>query len=127
MVGVFVFGYLTCKVFYYFKSARLSIQLIQISNLVSLFLLTRALENFEYSRSLCLKDLRKKDISERNLKIYEENLDLEIETFKSRSISLLLEVHPDFFQGIAPYTDWKSAMNYLESNRNVIVGTYLVK
>jgi hypothetical protein len=127
MTLVFIFGYLTCKVFYYLKSARLSIQLIQMSNLVSLFLLTRALENFEHSRVLCLKDLREKDISERNLKIYEENLDLEIELFKKRSISLLLEVHPDFFQGVVPYTDWSSAMNYLESNRNVIMSTYLEK
>jgi hypothetical protein len=127
MTLVFIFGYLTCKVFYYLKSARLSIQLIQTSNLVSLFLLTRALENFEHSRALCLKDLRGKDISERNLKIYEENLDLEIELFKKRSISLLLEVHPDFFQEVAPYTDWRSAMNYLESNRNVIMGAYLGK
>ena len=124
---MFIFGYMTCKAFYYLKSVRVSIQLIHTSNLVSLFLLTRALENFEYSRMLCLKDLRERETSERNLKIYEENLNQEIEVFKKKSISLLLEVHPDFFKDIIPYTDWKSGMKYLESNKNVIVETYLRK
>tara|TARA_R100000152_G_C6616047_1_gene68295 strand:+ start:286 stop:519 length:234 start_codon:yes stop_codon:yes gene_type:complete len=76
---------------------------------------------------LCLKDLRERETSERNLKIYEENLNQEIEVFKKKSISLLLEVHPDFFKDIIPYTDWKSGMKYLESNKNVIVETYLRK
>jgi len=125
MTLVFIFGYMTCKAFYYLKSARVSIQLIHTSNLVSLFLLTRALENFEYSRMLCLKDLREREVSERNLKIYEENLNQEIEVFKKKSISLLLKVHPDFFKDVIPYTDWESGMKYLESNKNVIVETYL--
>jgi len=125
MTLVFIFGYVTCSAFYYFKAARTSIQLIQLSNLVSLFLLSRALENFEYSRALCLKDLHKRETSERNLKIYEENLNQEIDTFKRQSISLLLEVHPDFFQSVVPYSDWASAMKYLESNKNVIMTTYL--
>ena len=75
---VFVFGYLTCKVFYYFRSGRLGVTLLRLGNLYSIYLLTRALENFEYSKHACLNDLRKNDTSERNIKIYETNLSEEI-------------------------------------------------
>tara|TARA_R100000995_G_scaffold81486_1_gene54334 strand:- start:433 stop:807 length:375 start_codon:yes stop_codon:yes gene_type:complete len=124
---MFVFGYVTCKMLYYIRATRISIQLLQLSNLVSLFLLTRALENFEHSRALCLKDLKQRDASERNIDIYKSNLNEEIESFKNKSISGLLELHPDFFKQVIPYDDWDSAMKYLESNKNVIVTTYLQK
>ena len=127
MVLMFVFGYVTCKMLYYIRATRVSIQLLQLSNLVSLFLLTRALENFERSRYLCLQDLKKRETSERNIEIYKNNLEEEISAFKSKSISGLLELHPDFFKQVVPYDDWDSAMKYLESNKNVIVTTYLQK
>lgn len=124
---MFVFGYVTCKLFYYARSARISVQLLQLSNLVSLYLLTRALESFEQSRHMFLNDLKKSDISERNLEIYENNLEEEIEMFKDKSISKLLEIHPEFFKQIIPYNDWDSAMKYLETNKNVVLTAYLHK
>jgi len=127
MVLMFVFGYVTCKLFYYLRSTRVSIQLLQIANLVSLFLLTRALEKFEYTKVLYLKDLKERETSERNIEIYKNNLNNEIETFKRQSVSALLELHPQFFKDVIPYHDWDSAMKYLESNKNVILTTYLQK
>ena len=124
---MFVFGYMSCKLLYYLRASRLSIQLLHISNLVSLFLLTRALEKFEYAKTLYLKDLKERDTSERNIEIYKNNLNIEIETFKKQSIASLLELHPQFFKEVVPYHDWDSAMKYLESNKNVILATYLQK
>tara|TARA_B100000700_G_C14536227_1_gene619878 strand:+ start:167 stop:451 length:285 start_codon:yes stop_codon:yes gene_type:complete len=94
---------------------------------VSLFLLTRALEKFEYAKALYLKDLKDRETSERNIEIYKNNLNSEIETFKRQSVSALLELHPQFFKDVIPYHDWDSAMKYLESNKNVILTTYLQK
>ena len=122
---VFVFGYLTCKVFYYFRAARLSVALMRLGNLYSLYLLTRALENFEHSKHTCLNDLKKSETSERNIKIYETNLDAEIETFKRKSIEALMDAHPQFFERTLAYEDWESAMKFLEQNKDLIISGYL--
>jgi len=124
MVLMFVLGYLTCKTFYYLRSARLGITLIQTSNLFSLFILARALENYEISRTLCLADLKRKNMSERNLDIYKENLQREVDSFKKKSIDSLLAAHPHFFKSVTNYNDWDSGMKFLEDHRDLIIKSY---
>jgi hypothetical protein len=121
MFLMYVFGYVTCKTFYYLKAARLGVTLIQTANLFSLFLLTRALENYEISRALCLNDLKQKNLSKENLEIYEANLQAEIDIFKRKSIASLIDSHPDFFESAMGYNDWESGMKFLEDNRDLII------
>jgi len=124
MFLMYVFGYVTCKTFYYLKATRLGVTLIQTANLFSLLLLTRALENYEVSRALCLNDLKQKNLSKENLETYEANLQAEIDIFKRKSIASLIDSHPDFFESVLDYNDWESGMVYLEQKRDLIINAY---
>ena len=124
MFLMYVFGYVTCRTFYYLKATRLGVTLIQTANLFSLLLLTRALENYEISRTLCLNDLKQKNLSKENLETYEANLQAEIDIFKRKSIASLIDSHPDFFESVLDYNDWESGMVYLEQKRDLIINAY---
>lgn len=124
MFLMYVFGYITCKTFYYLNSSRLSVMLIQTANVFSLFLLARALENYEVSRSLCLKDLKQKNLSKENFKVYETNLQTEIDNFKNKSIASLVDLHQGIFENVIDHDDWESGMIYLEQNRDLIINAY---
>ena len=125
MFLVFVLGYLTCRVVHYLLAGRQVTAMLGIGHLYSLYLLTRALESYEYSRGLFLKDLRKSDMSESNIAIYERHLEEEIERFKRKSIQSLLESQPEMLEHMAPYKDWKSGMLFLEENKELITTGYL--
>ena len=124
MFLIYVFGYMTCKTFYYLKASQLGVTLIQTANVFSLFLLTRALENYEVSRARCLNDLKQKNLSKKNLEVYETNLKTEVDNFKRKSITSLVGSHPDFFQYVLDYNDWESGMKFLEDNRDLIINAY---
>tara|TARA_R110000824_G_scaffold393882_1_gene593316 strand:+ start:1175 stop:1480 length:306 start_codon:yes stop_codon:yes gene_type:complete len=98
--------------------------LIQTANVFSLFLLARALENYEVSRSLCLKDLKQKNLSKENFKVYETNLQTEIDNFKNKSIASLVDLHQGIFENVIDHDDWESGMIYLEQNRDLIINAY---
>ena len=124
MFLIYVFGYVTCKTFYYLKASRLGVTLIQTANVFSLFLLTRALENYEVSRALCLNDLKQKNLSKKNLEVYETNLQTEVDNFKRKSITSLIGSHPGFFESVLDYDDWESGMKFLEDNKDLIINAY---
>jgi len=124
MFLMYVFGYVTCKTFYYLKASRLGVTLIHTANVFSLFLLTRALENYEVSRSLCLNDLKQKNLSKKNLEAYETNLQTEVDDFKRKSIASLIGLYPDFFESVLDYNDWESGMKFLEDNKDLIINAY---
>lgn len=124
MFLMYVFGYVTCKTFYYMQASRLGIMLIHTSNAFSLFLLTRALENYEMSRTLFLNDLKQKNISKDNLKVFENNLQEEIDAFKRKSITSLVDTHSGFFEELLEYRDWETGMSFLEQNKDLIINAY---
>jgi|15BtaG_2_1085339.scaffolds.fasta_scaffold14171_4 hypothetical protein len=125
MFLVFVLGYLTCRVAHYLLAGRQVTAMLGIGHLYSLYLLTRALESYEHSRQLFLKDLKKGDMSQENVSIYERHLEEEIERFKTKSIHSLLGSQPEMFHHMAPYKDWKSGMLFLEENKGLITTGYL--
>ena len=124
MFLMYVFGYVTCKTFYYLQASRLGILLVKTGSAFSLFLLTRALENYEVSRTLLLKDLKERNMSKDNLKVFENNLQEEIDLFKRKTISSLINSHQGFFEEILEYEDWETGMNFLEQNRDLIITAY---
>lgn len=54
---VFIFGYLTHKTFYFFRSMRTSIGLIRISQLVSLNIMARSMEHYYYAHTAKIRQL----------------------------------------------------------------------
>ena len=117
---VFVFGYLTHKTFYFVRSSRISIGLIRMSQLISLGILARSMENFYYAHTARLRQLKENNESAAVIKDTRRSFNMEISTYKEKAIKEMIESHPKFYAPIVNFTDWKSAMKYLETHRSVV-------
>tara|TARA_R110001599_G_scaffold42106_8_gene126963 strand:+ start:211 stop:618 length:408 start_codon:yes stop_codon:yes gene_type:complete len=119
-VLVFVFGYLTHKTFYFFRSIRLSISLIRVSQLISLAVLAASTENFYYSHTNRIRRMKENDESEENIRKTRRAFNKEIAMYRDKGVKEILAQHPKFYDPIVPFDDWKSAMTYLEQNRTYV-------
>ena len=119
-VLVFIFGYMTHKTFYFFRSLKISIGLIRVSQLVSLAVLATSLENFYYSHTARLRQMRENNESEKNIKDARRSFNIEIKDYKDKAIKEILDLHPKFYDPIVDFDNWKSAMEHLEKNKDYI-------
>ena len=94
----FLFGYITHKTFYFLRSARLSLSLIKASHIIYLSLLIKAIENFAYTKTLTMQQMKETDKSREQIRKFEYRHDEDVALFKARSIAVLLEYHPPFFR-----------------------------
>jgi ribonucleotide monophosphatase NagD (HAD superfamily) len=118
---VFVFGYLTHKIFYFLRSVKISIGLIRVSQLVSLAVLAKSMENFYYSHTLRLRHMREQNESEKNLKAARRSFNMEVSDYKEKGVQEILDLHPAFYDPIVQFHDWKTAMKYLEDNQQFML------
>ena len=118
---VFVFGYITCKTFYFLSSARKSMQLIHVTQLIALFITVKALENFQYSRQYRLNVLKESKASEQNLQAFQRQFTDELTLYKKRAIQKIVDAHGGFFDHLVKFHDWDSAMKFLETNRDDLI------
>ena len=123
-VLVFIFGYMTHKTFYFFRSAKISIGLIRVSQLVSLGLLTKSIENLYYSHTTKLRQLREAGARDKDLKDVRRSFNNEIKEYKVNAINQLLDLHPGFYDPIVDFDDWGSGMKYLEDNRDFMINFF---
>ena len=119
-VLVFIFGYMTHKTFYFFRSLKISIGLIRVSQLVSLAVLASSLENFYHSHTARLRQMRENNESEKNIRDTRRSFNVEIREYKDKAIKQILDLHPKFYDPIVDFDNWKSAMEYLEKNRDYV-------
>ena len=77
---VFLFGYITCRTFYFIRSARLSLKLIVSGHLFYLLAIERAIK--------------------RHRELLDPGIELEndIVVLQSNSIDYLLKLHPTFYR-----------------------------
>jgi len=118
---VFVFGYLTHKTFYFFRSIKISIGLIRVSQLISLAVLAKSMENFYYSHTARVRQMKEDDESEKNIKDVRRSFNMEISNYKERAIKEMLDLHPNAYAPIVDFDNWKSAMKYLEDNKEHVL------
>ena len=117
----FLFGYVTCRTFYFVKSSRISVRLLKVMHVVSLGILVKCIEEYSYAESQKLLALLKCGVTEQDevyKKIVREH-EQDLELFKERSVAIILALHPDYFKPIVEFEDWDSAMQYLNDNRNI--------
>ena len=115
---VFIFGYLTCKTFYFFGAARVSLTLVKATNIIYLSSLIKALEHLSYAREIMLEQMLKSGKNSTQISTFEFRFEQDVQTLKRRSISTLLACHPAFFRSQLEFDDWKSAMAYLQKNKS---------
>ena len=118
---IFVFGYVTCKTFYFFVSARTSVLMIKLAHVISLTILSKCIEAYSYATYTKLRALSKTGMppgSDLYEKVKQKDQE-EVNQFKETTILAIISAHPERFRSIISFTDWKSAMNYLQENRQV--------
>ena len=117
----FAFGYVTCKAFYFLDATRKSITIMRSSQLIGLFVLSRALEDFYYAKEFRIGVMNEDGDSKQNITAVGYRFDEEVSTFKRKSIKKIIEAHGNFFDQLVDFNDWKSAMVFLEDNRKYII------
>ena len=117
----FVFGYVTCKAFYFLNAIKKSIIILRSSQLIGLFVLSRALEDFYYAKEFRIGVMNEDGDSKQNITAVGYRFDEEVSTFKRKSIKKIIEAHGNFFEQLVDFNDWKSAMVFLEDNRKYII------
>lgn len=118
---VFLFGYFTHKTFYFFRSLKISIGLIRVSQLISLAVLAKSMENFYYSHTARLRCMKEGGESEQSIRDTRRSFNSEITNFKNKAIEEILDLHPGFYDPIVEFDDWRTAMKYLEDNKQYII------
>lgn len=114
---VFMFGYVTCSVFYFLRSARISLRLIRSSQVVYLSTMIKALECYYYARGIVLEHMLVAEKSGPSISTFEFRFDEDIKTFKANSLKTLKGDIPEFFERAIEFKDWEEAMAFLEENR----------
>lgn len=117
---IFIFGYVTCKTFYFLRSARISLTLIKVSQLISLGVLARSMESIHYAGTYKMQHLQKTGFSDNKIKIFKSQHEGEVEDYKRRSIDNIINCHSSTFRDMIEFNDWNSAMMYLEKNKDLI-------
>ena len=130
MIWYFVVGILSLGVgwlFGFIFSARAaggtSSTLVRVSSIIGLSILVKCIENYSYANLVKLEALRKTGVSadDRVYKLEKENQEKIMNNFKEDSITLMIHAHEGIFREIVPYTDWHSAMRFLEKNRELAI------
>ena len=123
---LFAFGWVSCLLFYFGKSVNFFYHMIKISQLLSLFILARALEHFTYAKEFRVKTMIKNNDSEHNIDCTMNQFEEEITFFKRSSLKELKEIMTRSADTKNNFSDWDSAMVYLANNTEFIL-TFMKK
>lgn len=118
---VFMFGYLTCRTFYFLGAVRKSTQLMHITQVMSLFITVKALENFAYGRYYRINLMQRNNASEQNINAFCYQADDEVNQYKRKSIQTIIDCHGKFFDQLVTFKDWDGAMEFLEENKKEVL------
>ena len=118
---VFLLGYTTCKLFYFMIGTRKSIQIVRLAQLVGLSIIARSLENFSHSKYYAMCVMKEGGESDHNIDAFKYLHTEELDRYKRRSIEEMINVHGKIFNQVVDFNDWKSAMKYLETNKQEFI------
>ena len=119
-LGFFIFGYSTCQTFYFLRSARKSLQLLRVSQVISLFIIARSLEDFAYAKNYSILRMKEGEENENKIVAFEERHEKEIEFLKKRAVDRIVDIHGSYFSEVVEYDNWEDAMKFLNKNRKTV-------
>ena len=118
---VFVFGYLTHKTFYFLRSVKVSISLIRVSQLISLAVLAKSMENFYHSHTARMRQMKESNQSDKDVREERRSFNVKIALYKDKAIKEMLDLHPKFYNPIIDFDSWSSGMKYLDDNKKFVL------
>lgn len=121
----FIFGYYTCKAFYFVREMRTGIVILKMSHALSLFFTVRGLQNLEYAKNIRIIEMKKIGTSEQNIEAFKINFDEEVSRYKKRAVRDIVENHPKFYKDIVQFNDWDSALIYLNTEGRDYIKQFL--
>ncbi len=116
-VLIFVFGYVTCRTFYFVRASRISLKILIYSQIIYLSIMVRIVEKllemkrFSNNIQKSVKEMAPacNDINKK--------VDNEISILKDNSINYLINMHPKFYRDSLKFKDWDSSMQFLGNNK----------
>ena len=117
---VFLFGYITCRTFYFLRANRISLSLIKLSQIVHLASTVRCVENLIYTRERLREYYLKMDKSSVEISALEMKFNNDIDSLKNNAIEHMIKTHPKFYREALKFSDWDSSMIFLEENKQVV-------
>lgn len=117
-VLVFVFGYLTCKTFYFFRTIRMSLSLLRMAQVIYLSTIIKSLEYFSYSKEITLEHMLKTEKNSAQISSFQYRFSEEERLLKTKSIDVLGSYHTGPFRAAIEFKDWTTAMEFLTNNRD---------
>ncbi len=119
-VLVFVFGYVTCQTFYFIKSSRLSLILLRATHLIYISSMMKAIEHMSYARGIVLEHMLRTDKGSAAISIFEMRHAEEVASLQKRSVDLLVDLHPEFFQRMLNFENWEEASQYVDAHKDIV-------
>ena len=117
----FIMGYAISKAVTFLSATSLAVTLVKSANLCCLYMFIKSFERVNYYNTLAINDYIKSGASERNIEVYKNNLQKEMELFKNRCIKTLVDSRPDAFNGVVKFETWPEAMLFVNENRDFII------
>ena len=117
---VFIFGYVTCKTFYFLRASRISLSLIKLSHIIFLSTILKVSENYVLLRERARLLKKQGHIDSKIYDTVSENINIQLQQLKDNSIEYLINMHPKFYKDALKFDDWHSSMKYLKENEETI-------
>ena len=115
---VFLFGIATYRAFFIYRAAHASLFILRMAQRTSLIMMVRAMENYAYAKTFCAEQLKKNGASDKDINNFKIYINNDIEHLKQQSIKQINKALPEYFEHSVVFSDWDSAMVFLESTEN---------
>ena len=124
---IFVFGYVTCKTFYFLRTTRLSLNLVRGASVIYISSMVKAVEKMSYAQEVMLEHMLKTERRSAEISAFQLQFDREVKYLKDTSIDVMMALHPELFRQMVEFEDWDSAMEYAEKYKEQIFKFWNVK
>ena len=114
---MFIFGYVTCKTFYFLNTTRLSLKLLKSSRVIYLLMAVKAVENYMTSERIMIQHMKQTEQDDETKKRFRQKFAQELERFQAATINGLLSQTPEAFKPGLEFDDWASAMLHLQAHK----------
>lgn len=114
---VFIFGYMTCRTFYFVKASRISLRILIYSQIIYISIMLEIIEKLQKTKSF--SNGIKRSVKEMASVCDEinEKIDEEMSILKNNSIKYLINMHPKFYRDSLKFEDWDSSMRFLKDKK----------
>ena len=93
---------------------------MRVSQVISLFIIARSLEDFAYAKNYCILRMKEGDETKDKIVAFEERHEKEIELLKRKSVERIIDIHGSYFSEVVDYDNWEDAMKFLNKNRKTV-------